>query len=313
MIRPTGAYGGPVDLEKLRYPMYMSAKIDGIRAILHKDKSGTFQLYSKRGKLIPNRHLQEQAALFNNVWEGEAPNLIFDGELVTGMQRPMGGDIFHPYNEIQSNLMSEDGEPEVTFLTFDMAYAAQYHERYFALGSYVVEMGTLWMARLTHVVVHNAEEVQNFLDDLLSKGYEGAMLRDPNCTYMYGNSTLKEQALIKLKPFEDTEARILGYEEEETNLNDKEYNEHGLAKRSSHKDNKVPNNRLGALYVEATINDKIVQFSVGSGFTDAQRIEFWNNKESLVDKHIVVKYQKHGMKDKPRHPVFKGFRNVDID
>ena len=51
-------------------------------------------------------------------------------------------------------------------------------------------------------------------------------------------------------------------------------------------------------------------FEVGSGFTEAQRREYYNDT-SLIGKLITIKYQPAGMKDKPRFPTFKGFRHPD--
>ena len=52
-------------------------------------------------------------------------------------------------------------------------------------------------------------------------------------------------------------------------------------------------------------------FSVGSGFTDAQRLDFWRNAESLIGKVIKYKSFTVGVKDKPRFPIFLGFRHKD--
>jgi len=49
-------------------------------------------------------------------------------------------------------------------------------------------------------------------------------------------------------------------------------------------------------------------FKVGSGFTDEQRNEVWVNASKYIGATITFKYFPHGVKDKPRSPIFKGFR-----
>jgi DNA ligase-1 len=51
---------------------------------------------------------------------------------------------------------------------------------------------------------------------------------------------------------------------------------------------------------------------VGSGFSDAQRIEIWRNQEKYLGKTITVKYfeESEDAYGNPslRFPIFKGFR-----
>ena len=49
------------------------------------------------------------------------------------------------------------------------------------------------------------EHLKQYLSDILAKGGEGVMLRDPQSLYKVGRS----QGLRKLKPFFDTEVKVL--------------------------------------------------------------------------------------------------------
>ena len=100
MLRPMLA-SAVEDLGALRYPVLASPKLDGVRAI------GTLGgLMSRNGKIIPNRHVQN---LF-----GEACAAGLDGELIVG--EPTDKDC---YRSTVSGVMSEAGEPDVTFYVFD--------------------------------------------------------------------------------------------------------------------------------------------------------------------------------------------------
>jgi DNA ligase-1 len=123
--------------------------------------------------------------------------------------------------------------------------------------------------------------------------------------YKCGRSTLREGWLLKLKRFIDEEAEVVGFEEEMQNNNEKTRDAFGLSERSSHQDNKTGKERLGSFVVKNPRGE----FKVGTGFTASQRQSFWERRDSLIGKVVTVKFFPIGIKDLPRHPVFKGFRN----
>ena len=124
--------------------------------------------------------------------------------------------------------------------------------------------------------------------------------------YKHGRSTAKEGGLIKVKRFSDSEATILGFEEQMKNNNEKKVNELGRGQRSSHKENMIPKGTLGALVVKDTSTG--VEFNLGSGFTDSVRDQLWKYKTDLIGQTVKYKYFDIGVKDAPRHPVYLGIR-----
>ena len=69
---------------------------------------------------------------------------------------------------------------------------------------------------------------------------------------------------------------------------------------------------LGAFVVKDIATG--VEFRVGSGLDDSLREEIWRNWESYIGKIVTYKHFPVGAIDKPRHPIFKGFRAVeDLD
>src|SRR5437899_138139 len=92
------------------------------------------------------------------------------------------------------------------------------------------------------------------------RGFEGVMLRKPDGPYKFGRSTVREGYLMKVKRFTQEEAVVVGYEEQETNLNEATKDALGHTKRSSHKAGKRPAGVLGALRV----SNGHGEFSIGT-------------------------------------------------
>jgi len=152
---------------------------------------------------------------------------------------------------------------------------------------------------------HHVWEIEAEEAGILNEGYEGIMLRGLNTFYKFGRSTLREQCLLKRKPFKDDEALVVGFIEKEHNDNPIEYNERGLAQRSSAKEGKRLANTLGALRVQ---HSTFGQFNVGTGFTDEQRKDIWENKEKFLNRLVTFKYQFTHIKNVPCPAIFKAFR-----
>lgn len=295
------------ELQLLAWPLLCSAKLDGVRACV---QSGV--LVSRNLKPIPNAHTQH---LFGRVdLEG------LDGELVVG--KPTDSD--EVFRRTSSAVMSRQGKPEVFFRVFDyFDPAAAFMRRlevvkrklrhasirmpHYRLGNSSVVHCALQIVQQRQII--SAAELLEEERRLLTQGYEGCMLRDPFGLYKQGRSTLREFGLVKLKRFADGEAVVLGVAELMSNQNQAEQDALGRAKRSSHKAGLRAAGVLGALLVRDCKTG--AEFSIGSGFTQEERIAHWNNKQGkrLIDSIVKYKYFATGGKERPRFPVFCGFRS----
>lgn len=277
------------DVTKLRFPVVVSPKFDGVRAIV---KGGV--VLSRTLKPIPNKFVQTCFAKYEHM----------DGELIVGLSN--APDV---YRKTVSGVMSVEGEPDVTFCVFDYTanLATPFHARFSVLRSLVTVAQNPRLERVAHHVILTPEELIRVEEDFTKLGYEGLMIRDPSGIYKCGRSTVNEGILLKLKRFTDAEAEVIGFEELMHNHNEAEQNELGNTKRSSHKENLVGGDTLGALLVRNCTDG--VEFKIGTGFTAAQRQELWQDRRALVGKLATYKSFPVGVKDAPRHPVFKGFRD----
>jgi DNA ligase-1 len=280
----------PVNLSILTYPKLVSIKLDGIRCII---KSGV--AYSRRLKALPNRRLQEWATHNARALEG------LDGELIIG---PPNDPLV--YNRTSSGIMSHDGDPRFMFYVFDYIHTPNvpYKARFDKIDIDEVPNAT----KLAQIFVTNEAMLKRFEAKAVDEGYEGIMIRSPTAPYKFGRSTSVEQGLLKLKQFVDDEAVVIDCIEEMQNNNPATINELGRTKRSSHQENKIPKGTLGAL-VCRTPDGQV--FNVGGGFTAHERLTLWRERHELIGKTITYKYFPVGVKDAPRHPIFKAFRPAD--
>lgn len=279
------------DLTKIKYPVLLSEKLDGIRMSVH---NGVCM--SRSMKPIPSAAVQ--AKFGKPEYEG------FDGEIIYGHKNAK--DVFNKSTRVcMSHKLPEGFETsEIKFFVFDRIGEAPYTQRYEAIISGWPEVTSVY--RLSYFTAECPEDVTRMEAEFLALGAEGVMLRDPQGRYKQGRSTLKEGILLKVKQFVDEEAKVIRFEEKMHNANEATVGELGQTKRSSHQENMIPCNTLGALVVHS---DKWGEFKIGTGFNDEQRQEIWDNRDSLQGQLVKFKYFAVGVVDKPRFPVYIGFRS----
>ena len=279
-----------VPLEQVRFPVYVSTKLDGIRCVIIDGVA-----YSRSLKPIRNKFIQ--SIIGKQEYNG------LDGELIVG--NVYDKDVFQ---KTTSGVMSEKGEPTFTFYVFDdftnneVDYSKRL-ERLLERNLY----GKDGIVTLHQELYTSKEQVDKLLQRELELGGEGLILRSPIGKYKYGRSTPKEQLSVKLKFFQQNEFEVIGFTERMHNANQAKINELGLQERSSHKDNLIPMNTLGSLILKYGDDS----FQMGTGFTDEQRLEIWNSRDKYLGKLASVRYMSVGLKERPRIPSFVGWRDDD--
>lgn len=282
-----------------------SPKIDGLRAYVYRGV-----VLSKTGKPIPNLYVQE---LFSQC-EG------LDGELTIGPPHKQ-----HPdddvYKRSRGILMRKSNEPvQAYFNIFDridcpsdpaetrIHSLVEARDQLIASVDWTDRPGTMHL--VPQVLVNGQEHFLQLEEWALSAGYEGLMLRGRDAGYKYGQATLRQGNLIKVKRFEDAEALILGVVERQTNTNEAYLDEVGYTRRSSAKDGKVGLGTLGAFLVRDVKTG--VEFSIGTGkgLTDSVRRRLWQQRQDLPGRYVRYVYQGYGTDAAPRCPIWTGFRDA---
>lgn len=287
-----------VDYEEgeLSFPYYGSAKIDGIRCVVINGEARTRTM-----KPLPNNYarawFKKNAALLDGL----------DGELTIGAMHEPG-----LFQRTTSGLMSYGGMPAFTFNVFDVVDLTgkrPYKDRLAELTKRAKTFPKN-VVLLQQIEIKDARTLKAFERVAVDAGYEGVMLRSVNSRYKQGRATVKENSLLKVKRFADSEAVIVGVEEQMHNGNMATKNEIGHTKRSSAKAGLKGKGTLGALIVKG-VKGKVfdgVTFNIGTGFDDEMKQALWDKRGKLGGLIVKFKYLESGVKDKPRHPVFLGFR-----
>jgi len=259
------------DEKKLKYPMFASPKLDGIRCFIQDGVA-----YTRNGKPVRNGVIQ------SIIGHSSLNNL--DGELIVGS--PTAEDAFRVST---SGVMAFDGDPDFTFHIFDCFDnpSEPFYRRLTRAIRKVKAVDDRQVVMVDHEILESLDHLNHIEAHWLGLGYEGVMVRDPDGHYKNGRSTANEGLLLKVKRFSDDEAVVVGYEEE--------ISIHG-----------EPKGRLGKFICRSKDG---FEFGVGTGFNADDREMFWEDPESWIGSQLKYKHFAIGKKDAPRFPVFLGMRH----
>jgi len=257
-------------VDKIKFPAYAQMKMDGMRfnAIV---RSGKVEFRSRNGKQI---HLlgnleKEFAALAGDV------DCVFDGELLVMLDgdhqfadRQTGNGILNKANKgtisaEQAAMVHASVWDLIPYAYFTDGYCGTpYAKRFNTLvqitSKQKAEGKKIWA--VTSSIVETIEQAQEIFQEYLAEGFEGIILKDGAGVW----EDKRSKTQIKFKGELECDLKIVAVEE-------------GKGKAVG---------MLGAIICESA--DGIVKVNVGSGFTDANRKQYWS--ENLVDKIVAVKY-----------------------
>lgn len=295
------------DVSKLRFPVLGTPKMDGIRTLTIPPQV----FLSKNQRCLPvSRNMRQ------------VPNNFIRGRLMATLMPGMDGEMMATndprepwempiFRECSSCIMGADGFPSFRYYIFDVVPELMGGIRdpgYQARCEVLAQLHLPdYCIRVLPVTIPDADHLAAYEAACIDDGYEGCMIRTPDSPYKYGRSTFKEQWLVKIKRFADSEAEVLEVIEKMTNNNPAEKNSLGYQERSTHAENMTPAGVMGALRCR-DLKSK-VEFQVGTGFDDILRTSVWAFRDTYIGATLKYKYQPHGTDEKPRFPVFIGWRH----
>ena len=283
------AHDGAKHEKKIKGKCYIEYKYDGVRVIAIV-QNNTATLYSRNGKLLSNfPHIE--AALSKPEFNG----FVFDGEvmsenfqaLMKQVHRKEGAQTEDAYLAVFDMLTYEEFTAGGTELS-----AKERRERLTVIRPLFGDHIEVVDATLLDLDTEEGKKDFEFMNrTAINAGFEGLMIKPIHDGYKCKRS----HAWLKIKPYIEvslTVAEVL----EGTGKNE------GV---------------LGALVVEGEDDGKFFHLNVGSGFTDENREQIWENKEAVIGQLIEVRAdavtisQDHSAYSL-RFPRFKTFRGFEL-
>ena len=263
------------DVTKVKYPIYVQPKLDGYRCVY---KQGN--MWSRAGKPFGNKRLAEY---FNTLFT--LNEYVLDGELYAEGEH---------FNKLQTILNTYEAPlpNSLKFIVYDCIptpnwesknYTKPYSDRLKRLNEVVAAIcDHKKVLGIGNDIAESSSEVIGYYKQYLNKGYEGAMLKDPEGFYQWKRVTLKSGEMLKLKPFETKDLEVTG-------IYDGQGKNEGVA---------------GGVVVD--FNGVAVR--CGSGFNDAMRKEMAEQPSKFIGKVAEIQYFEVTEDGSLRHPTFKRWR-----
>lgn len=285
----------PYDEAKLRFPVRLEPKYDGMRVVAIWRKAVGFQFFTRSGKAVTS--ISEEAersllmlkgAIHDEYDVGDA--LMLDGELM--------GDSF---KETMEQARRKDSTfDNGRFHVFDwlpgerfdalkkefkkgLGYADRRSILERAFESAKQDGGLPGLVLPTSYIVNSSEEIQEYYRNARARGLEGLIIKAIDGLY----HPRRHVDWMKVKAEESLDLPIVDVEE-------------GTGKYEG---------MLGAFIVD----HKGVRVRVGSGFSDAERGSYWkqwhSERHALEGQMIEVEFQEETPDGSLRHPRYVRLRN----
>lgn len=251
--------------DKVIYPIFSQPKLDGIRCIVRADG-----MWSRNGKkIISAPHIFESLKPLFEI----NPDLIFDGELyadkfandfnaicsLVKKTKPTAADLAESAKSIEYHIYDLPSCDDVFNKRLSALVELEFN---FPKCCKVVETND----------IRNAQEIDEWYGDYVSRGYEGQMLRVDE---KYENK--RSKSLLKHKSFIDEEYTILDVEE-------------GVGNKTG---------MVGSFVFESKSGKR---FNSSPKFNWEECTTMWNDRANLIGKSATVKYFNLTPDGVPRFP-----------
>lgn len=303
LFRPLRAADTPDPLSELErlghFPLLGSWKLDGIRGTIRLGKT-----MSRTMIPLPSGYAQQFA---QDVWDG------IDGELTPQVVPPNETLMSASYSAV----MTHKSTTPLVFNVFDLvlpeAQIMKYSYRLERLRELIARdtlAERLGIVILEQRLLRNMEELLAMEQEAIDLGHEGLIVRRPDAPYKFGKSTLNQGYLIKVARYLRSEAVIIGFEEQMLNTNEAVIDPRGLTKRSKVGAGMTGKNTLGAFLVRDYHSGIEFKVGTGDGLDDSLRKEIWDHQDKYLGRIFRYRFKPYGVKDRPRHPVYEGWRDL---
>ncbi len=282
------AHSGDNNPKKITGDCVVEYKYDGVRAIIIVENANA-TIYSRNGKLLSNfPHIEE--AFSNKIFD----DLVFDGEVMSAdfqtlmkqVHRKEGAQTEDAYFALFDFLPLDE------FKTFKSSLPL-IKRKELLKGFETSEYFKDCIVVTDYTVLNIEDDADKFKainNTAIEKGYEGIMVKPVNGYY----ECKRSYGWLKMKPYIEVTLTVTDIEE-------------GTGKNEG---------STGALVCEGTDEGKRIKVNVGTGLSDVNRDDIWNNSDAVLGQLVEVRadaitISQDGDDYSLRFPRFKCFRGFE--
>jgi DNA ligase-1 len=282
------AHSGDNNPKKITGDCVVEYKYDGVRAIIIVENANA-TIYSRNGKLLTNfPHIEE--AFSNKIFD----DLVFDGEVMSAdfqtlmkqVHRKEGAQTEDAYFALFDFLPLDEFKTAKSSLPLikRKELLKGFEESDYFKDCIVVTDYTVLN------IEDDADKFKAINNTAIEKGYEGIMVKPVNGYY----ECKRSYGWLKMKPYIEVTLTVTDIEE-------------GTGKNEG---------STGALVCEGTDEGKHIKVNVGTGLSDANRDDIWNNSDAVLGQLVEVRadaitISQDGDDYSLRFPRFKCFRGFE--
>jgi len=263
------AHDGANHETKITGRKLVEPKLDGVRVLTVVDfESRSVTMYTRNGKELVN--FPHIVKAFEDNMDNWARSYVFDGEVVSKSFQDLMTQV-HRKSDVKADdarLMLFDVIPLVEFKQGQSVMGQRRRSSFLRenFGKIFAQSGCIDIIEQKEFdldVFTDEIEFKDYNKAMVQAGYEGIMIKDPNGKWEGKRST----AWLKQKPFIEVSLKIVDVEE-------------GTGRNEG---------RLGAVICQGKDDGKDILVNVGSGFTDRDRTEYWEERSSLLGQIVEVR------------------------
>ena len=253
---------------KLTGKKIVERKLDGVRCLTVVDyENKTVTQYTRNGKELNNfSHITDYLSGFI---EELGRSYVLDGEIMS-----------HSFQDLMKQVHRKDNvnARDAVLNLFDIIPLVEFKQGKSTMGqkrrsAFLKNFENIFNDSGFITIVPQKEfdldvftdeiEFRDYMKQCVAEGYEGIMIKEPNAPYECKRTT----SWLKMKPFIEVSLAVTAVEE-------------GTGRNKG---------KLGAVVCEGEDDGKRIVVNVGSGFTDEQRAEFWEARDTLIDQIVEVR------------------------
>ena len=246
----------------------IEVKLDGVRVITIVYPNGRVDQYSRNGKELVNfekikKQLSEVAHTFTEP-------MVLDGEVMSSSFQDLMKQVHR-----KSNVAADDATLNLfDFLPLEMfeegvaripqlLRSQQLQEWYNKNADHLPNIEVLEHEIVNISTPDGERRFKEINAKAIEGGYEGIMIKEINAPYQCKRTT----HWLKMKPFIEVSLEVISIEE-------------GTGRNVG---------RLGAFVCSGVDDGRTIKVNVGSGFSDANRDQFWTSRDSIVGNIVEVR------------------------